>query len=253
MSDTPHRRRLGSALLGIVLLAVACSARADQDDAALWIVNQVSVPVSERWSVNLMTQARIIREIGTYERSVVRPWVAVKLPWNFEAAVGYDAHLFENPRSLLESRGWQRLGYEHDWGRFKTQVHFWQEERFIEGDDEVAWRSRFLVGATVPLPYSLTGVVRNEFFINLNKTDRIRDLGLGENQFFAGFRRRVTPWLRVDVGYLMQFLERPDRDVYNHGLLLGFSITTPSLSSLWNKISRGQSAFNDSGKCGDRR
>jgi len=234
MTEVFRRGRYAALLAGAWLLTIASVGYAGQDDAALWVVNQLNVPVSERWSVNLMTQARIVREVGTYERTVVRPWVAVKLPWNFEAAVGYDAHLFENPRSFLESRGWQRLAYEHDWGYFKSQFHFWQEERFIQGDDEVAWRSRFLMGATTSLPYSLTGVVRNEFFINLNQTDKIRDTGLGEDQFFAGFRRPVNDWLRIEFGYLMQFLERPGKDLFNHGLLLGFAVETPRLDSLWS-------------------
>lgn len=220
--------------LGVLSLGLVASARADEHEGALWVVGLWTLPVSETFALHLMTQSRIVDDVRSYERTVVRPYLSVALPSGFEAALGYDAHIFENPISLLESRAWQRLAYEHDWGAWKSQVHFWQEERFIEGSDDVAWRSRINVGASFPISRSLelTGVIRNEFFVNLNETDVIRRTGLGEDHAYAGLRRPFGPWLTLEVGYLMQYRRRPGPDLFDHTLALGFAVALPSLVDL---------------------
>lgn len=176
-----------------------------------------------------MVQNRWVRDIDSYERTVVRPWISFDWTERIELAVGYDGHHFENPLSTLENRAWQRIAYHHDFGGPALFTHFWLEERFFENTDSVAWRGRFQIGGLLDLPHDYQIVVRNEFFVDFNETTRIRHRGLGENHIFAGVRRPIRSWLGMEIGYLMQYLDRRSRDVFNHTLIIGFSFTTPQL------------------------
>ncbi len=220
-------------LCAAALLAAAGPVRAAEHDAALWSVGTLRVPLTERLSWHLTGQARWVDEIDTFERGVVRSWLSLSLPRRFGAALGYDAHIFDNPRSTVEQRFWQQLAHSVTWGPVTTRTQGRLEERFFEGVDKVAWRARFLVGWTIDLPRSFQAVVQNDFFVNLNENRRVTYRGLGEDQLFVGVRRPLGRGLRLEAGYLMQFLERRGRDLFNHTLVLGFAYSAPPLGRLW--------------------
>ena len=93
----------------------------------------------------------------------------------------------------------------------------------------MAWRGRFQIGGSLELPRDFGLVLRNEFFVDLNETARIRRRGLGEDQLFAGVNHPLGRWLSIEVGYLMQYLDKRGPDVFNHTLMIGFSARTPKL------------------------
>ena len=196
------------------MLAFALQAHADAEhDGAVWIVNQAAVPLGERVSLHAMVQNRFTEDAATYQRTVLRPWIAYTWPEGFEAAIGYDAHLFESPNSIAEQRAWQRLAYQHDFGPVQGLT-----------DESVAFRLRWSIGGAVALPWETTLVARNEFFFDLNTTSRIRARKLGEDQLIVQLQRELFPGVRLDGGYLMQFLDGPD-DLYNHTFAIGFAVT----------------------------
>lgn len=215
------------------MLASRLAQAEDRNDAALWTVNQIAIPLDERLTAHLMVQNRWTRSLDSYERTVVRPWLSFDWNERITFALGYDAHEFENPVHALENRAWQRIAYHHDFGVPTLLTHFWLEERFFQGSSKVAWRGRFLVGASFELPANFGAVIRNEFFVDLNETSRIRRTGLGENQFWIGLNHPLGQWVKVELGYLMQFLDRKGPDQFNHGLTIGFALRTPSLKELF--------------------
>ena len=202
-------------------------------DGALWSVNQIAIPLDERLTGHLMVQNRWVQDIESYERTVVRPWLSFDWSERIAVSLGYDAHEFENPIDQLENRAWQRIAYRRDLGIPTLLTHFWLEERFFQGSNKIAWRGRFLVGASFELPANFGAVIRNEFFVNLNETSRVQKTGLGENQFWVGLNHPVGQWVKVELGYLMQFLDRKGPDQFNHGLTIGFALRTPSLQDLF--------------------
>ena len=228
---------LAVALALMLLLAPAEGVRAkDRHEGAAWLVNQIAVPLSERFSFHTMVQNRWIDDVDYYERTVVRPWFAFEWTEHVGLALGYDRHEFKD--GLDEDRAWQRIEYRHGleetrFGEPTLFTHFWLEERFFERTKRISWRGRFQIGGSLELPSGFGFLLRNEFFVDFNETSRVRKTGLGENQLYAGFFHPLTDWLRFDVGYLMQYRDQKEQDLYDHGVSLGFSIRTPSLGALF--------------------
>lgn len=231
---TRRRRAVGDlviiGLLGALSLALPRAAGAeDRNEGALWLVNQVAVPLDDRFALHAMVQNRWVNDLDNYERTVLRPWLSFDWNEHVELAAGYDRHASEYTPSD-EHRAWQRISYQYDFGRPTVLTHFWLEERFFEGSSSVAWRGRFQIGGSLELVQDLGLLVRNEFLFDLNETSRIRQRGLGEDQLYAGLYYDLTPWLRFDIGYLMQYRDQNDSpDLFNHGLFTGFSARTPTL------------------------
>ena len=223
-------RRTRAAVLAFALLLVAEGGLADdRHEGGLWLVNQVTTPLDDRFAFHTMLQNRWVNDVDRYERTVVRPWFSFAWTDQVELAIGYDRHEFDDTPGD-EDRAWQRIAYHHDFGAAAIFTHFWLEERFFESSDSVAWRGRFQIGGSLELTDDLGLVVRNEFFVNFNETSRVRRRNLGENQLNAGFQYAITRWLRFDVGYLMQYRDQSDRSgLFNHSLVTGFSIRTPTL------------------------
>ena len=231
MARNRRRTRSAAVLFAALSLGASAARAGDRHEGAIWIVNQAAAPVSEKISLHLMVQNRWTEDVGPYQRTMVRPWVTVGLPAGFRFATGYDAHAFESPTEFVEQRAWQRIEWSHPLGPVRLLTHFWLEERFFPGNS-VAWRGRFQVGGAVDLPADVQLVVRNDMMFDLNTTDRIRSTGLGENQLFATFSRRLLDGVRLDAGYLMQYLDSPGSDLYNHSFTIGLAFETPALREL---------------------
>ena len=216
-------------LTGLLLAGVPRASRAVDNDAGIWLANQVKVPLGERLAVHGMVQNRWSDEIDRYERTVLRPWVSYSWPGQGHVALGYDLHEFEQP-DRWEQRAWQRFAVEHPIDRFTLLGHVWMEERFFQNTDSVAVRARFNVGASADLGSDFSATLRNEFFFDLNGTSRVRNAGLGENQLVFALSRKLPGNLVFELGYLQQYLDRRgNADIYNHFVMTGFSWRTPQL------------------------
>jgi hypothetical protein len=223
-------RNLLACTFSILILAGRVAAD-DRNEGALWLVNQVGVPIDDRFAFHTMLQNRWVNDLDSYERTVVRPWISFDWTEHVELAIGYDRHEFKNTSD--ENRAWQRIAYQYDFGKPTLFTHFWLEERFFEGAERIAWRGRFQIGGSLELPYDLGLLVRNEFLVDLNETSRVRRSGLGEDQFYAGLYYPLASGLRFDVGYLMQYRDMKGPDLFDHTLFMGFSVTTPRLGDLF--------------------
>ena len=221
--------RLWLATSFVVVLLPSTVQAEDRNDGALWTVNQIGVPLDERFAVHLMVQNRWSNDIESYERTVVRPWLSFDWTERVGLSLGYDRHEFVSPIHRHEDRAWQRIAYRHELGESTLLTHLWMEERFFQGSSTTAVRARFMVGATYPLSNELRLAVRNEFFVDLHGTSRVRRAGLGEDQLFLGINHPLHRWVNLELGYLMVYLDRKGPDQFNHALLMGLSFKTPKI------------------------
>jgi hypothetical protein len=223
-------RRPRPALLAaawLATLAAAQPAGAVSEEGALWTTLHLALPVSPRLSAHLIVQPRFDADVSRLQRVVVRPWLEAGLGRGFAAALGYDAHVIENPVSTLEQRVWQQLSFGRAWRPLRGFARLRLEERFLEGSDPVAWRSRLLVGLGAPLGRSFELVAQDELFVNLNQTRRVARTGVRENRLYAGFGRPLRDRLRADLGYQLQWQELPGADRMFHTLMLGLRFDAP--------------------------
>lgn len=217
----------------LVAFAALDPARAAEETASLWFTSNIRVPISERFSWNLIVQPRFDDDISQLDRVLVRSWFDASLPYGLAVGLGYDAHVIENPVPLLEQRAWQQLAFKRKWPAVRTFGYARIEQRFFEDSDGVAVRGRVLLGLAVPLMRSVDLVARNEFFVNFNETDAGVRTGYRENRLFGGLSRPLNQRTRAEVGYQMLWVNLPGPDAIAHTLMLGIAFETPSLQTLW--------------------
>lgn len=89
------------------------------------------------------------------------------------------------------------------------------EQRFIVGNDGLAWRLREQIRLVAPIRRSpLSAVLWAEPFIALNRTSATRE-SFDQLRVFAGVSARLSRHADVEFGYLNQHLHRLSGDVTN--------------------------------------
>lgn len=226
---TRWTRAVVTAALCVTLAGIPSPVVAAEHDASLWITTLVRMPIADRYSLSLILQPRFDDDIGRIERVLIRPWFEVDIKHGFAAAVGYDMHANINPSSRWEQRAWQQLAHRHAFSGWKSLVWIRVEERFFENARAVPVRGRFLLGAIVPLPESLSLMFTNEFFVNFNTTGVVSKTGFRENRVFGTINRQFGQWTQLGVGYQMQWVDRPAQNLISHAVMLNLWFETPNV------------------------
>lgn len=145
---------------------------------------------------------------------MARPGIGLQaLPW-LSLWAGY-AWVPTFPDGLAEvvheHRVWEQvlLAYETSF-RLNLQSRTRVEQRFHESGGAVGVRLRQLArvswrpSAEVPVG----GLVSDEVFIGLNSTAWGQPAGFDQNRLFVGPFFQLTPWARIEAGYLFVYLNR---------------------------------------------
>ena len=119
-------------IVGCLVLLQAPPAQSAEDDAGLWATLALSGEFAGPVRGNLMVQPRFADDIGELERFVVRPSVSIELPRSVTVALGYDAHLIDNPRNATEHRIWQQVALDVPLGSLGLHHRLRLEERLLE-------------------------------------------------------------------------------------------------------------------------
>jgi len=223
-APSPLLHRLVHVVLALCAPLLAVPASAAEDDGRLWLTGSTRVGLPAAFSASLLLQTRFSDDIGEFERLVIRPSLGRSLGAGFSAAIGYGAHIIEEPTDKVEHRAWQQLSFEHR-ASFLNVVHRLRlEQRFLEGVDGTALRLRYLLGGSVPLFSSpLRASLRNELFFDLNSKRAGPDSGFGETRFFAGLSHPLGTALTLEGGYQLQYVDGRNQDAANHTLILSLS------------------------------
>jgi len=213
-------------LAGMLAASAPAPAHAAENGAAGWMGVKVRAPFAERFSFQLLTEARLFEELNQARFLLLRPWFDVSLPFGLSVALGYDALLLVNPVNRQEHRLWQQLAHGHAWEHIRTTLQFRLEERFFSFVDDVSVRGRLLVGIGVPLVKELALLVSNEFFVSFNEVGGFDPRGYSENRIFGGFGWRFNDWMSTKLGYQNQWIDF--LDLFNHTVLVNVAFTTPT-------------------------
>jgi hypothetical protein len=212
--------RRSSILVGLfLLLSLELSA---EQDAAAWLVTNVSTQLGQRASANLEIQHRFIDNASDFSQRLIRPSVTYRLNDTFTVTAGY-AHILtdlDGRQPFSENRPWQQLGYSiygNDYG-LNVSGRTRLEQRFVELGDDVGWRVRQMLRVELPFQEKgqTKGVLWNETFVGLNSTSWGQRNDLDQSRTFLGVMTPVTENIQVEAGYLNQWINRPGEDLINH-------------------------------------
>lgn len=213
------RRAAAGALAGAAVLAAASPARADTAfDMQVWTAAFLTAKLTGREPAATSGVSGWLdlhaRRTGGGVIGIVRPALGYRFSKAASAWVGYAAiGLFDDaPDSRAqEHRAWQQGLFNVPLGALTFQIRPRLEERFRDGQPDIAFRARLLVranvafGADVPV-YLATWT---EPFFHLNDAAWGPRGGFDQNRLFLGIGLKGPAGTRVEVGYLNVTVSRP--------------------------------------------
>ncbi len=215
------------ALAGIFPLVASADT---EEDGRLWLnfSAQGDTPV-ERWRWYAEIQPRWREEGEQFDQLIIRPAVNYKLTDASSIWLGY-AHVTSHPvnrATVDENRLWQQYIYNFspiNGVAITSRTRL--EQRWLENGEDTGYRLRQTLRLARPFDSapSLSAVVSDEIFINLNSTDWGARSGFDQNRLFAGFSYAITGKTKVEMGYLNQYVRTSTNDRMNHVLSTSFSI-----------------------------
>jgi hypothetical protein len=196
----------------LVLLALApCTARADgEQDVQFWTPTTVGKVFDDRWSAQVETQVRFVENVAELQNSLIRPAVVYRATPRTSLFFGYAFVPYFYPARRNEQRLWQQLITSATVRRWTLTPRVRLEERFLPSTEGVAIRLRGQMRAMRPL--SRNGAwqlsLSDEVFFHLNSVSESVQAGFSANRTQVGLNRRVSRFMTVEPGYLLQLTRR---------------------------------------------
>jgi len=209
------------ALLIVFQIAGSAAFAETIHDARLWmnVTGQGRMAHESHWRWYFDVQNRDRNSARDIDQFVVRPGVGYVLTDRFSLWAGYAYTAnFTAAGKVYENRTWEQMTWSpaasSPW-TLRTRV----EQRFFQGSDRTGWRGRQQVrfAHAIKSRPSLSAIGWDEVFFHLNTTSRSQP-GLDQNRAFGGIGIKLNSKVRLDVGYLNQFVHSEPANRMNHVL-----------------------------------
>lgn len=221
MNRTVHRCGRLSRVAGLIACAATAAETAAQTnhDAGGWfaifgngrIESREESPL--RWWLD--GHFRLLDDAGGFNQFIIRPGLGYALSDEHTLWQGY-AYIRTSPagsgKDFDEHRTWQQWMYAPTAGDWSFVHRSRLEQRWVETGSDVGLRWRQMLRVQYKLPdaprWSL--IAWNEAFFHLNDTDWGARAGFDQNRAFlgVGFKPAPDARVRIEVGYLNQFIHR---------------------------------------------
>ncbi len=199
-------------------LCLCCSLQAQDSETGNWIIYIGSKKINDKWNWHHEVQYRNYNFIGDLEQLLLRTGVGVNLtPGNNNLLLGYGYILSENyiagtddKLSIGEHRIFQQFITKQKFGRVSIQHRYRIEERWVE-DSDFKWRFRYFLALNIAL--SNKELIANTWYLSLydeiflNGQNAVFD----RNRMYAALGYRVSPELKVELGFMSQVFEKRSR------------------------------------------
>lgn len=198
---------------------------AQESSLGNWLIYIGNKKIDSKWNFHHEIQYRNYNVIGDLEQLLLRTGIGYALTENTNALLGYGFIHSQNYLSnstekikIDEHRIFQQLINKSKIGKVGLQHRYRFEQRFVQ--DQFKMRFRYFLGINIPLSKQeqnnlyLSGY--NEIFLNskANVFDR--------NRAYVGLGRKFSKQLKIEVGYMNQFLSNGNRDQINLILFSNF-------------------------------
>lgn len=190
-----------------------------------WLIYIGNKKIDSKWNLHHEVQYRNYNAIGDLEQLLLRTGAGYKLTDNSNLLLGYGfihsqnyAGNTDEKTKVDEHRIFQQFITKSKTGLVGWQHRYRFEQRFVS--DEMKLRFRYFLGLNIPFTKQENNKYYfscyNEIFINskANVFDR--------NRTYAGLGYKLNTTLKIELGYMNQFLNSGNRDQVNILLFSSF-------------------------------
>ncbi|MEB3206823.1 MAG: DUF2490 domain-containing protein [Vampirovibrionales bacterium] len=234
-------RFLGSSLFALLLVMIVQQPMAlakNDRDLEMWLPVTLDAHVTPHIRFQGEVQTRLGDNISQMDRLLIRGAVGAQITKSFSLWQGYGwvpsfeklnvkQDTFEENFNN-ENRLYQQAMFENQWSKLKIVNRTRLEERFIDNTSGTSVRARHMVRLVYPITPSgkLSGVVYDEFFINLNHLRVGPQAGFDQNRLFVGLNQKLFKYTSLEAGYLWNPVNvfKSSINRTNHIILIGLNV-----------------------------
>jgi hypothetical protein len=185
----------------------------------------VVTPELKSFKYWLEGQGRFGNNSSTFSQGVLRGGLGYRVNNDVSLWLGYAFVPTDQPFAKIpfdEHDIWEQLLWTHKFEAVTLTSRTRVEQRFIPTGNDVGLRLLQQLKAFMPLVCapSFSLVASDEYFVNLNKTDYGARAGFDQNWVFAGLGYNFNPNIRTEIGYMLQYINKPVGADRKHDILL---------------------------------
>lgn len=198
----------------ILAMLVPMASIAQDSDLGNWLIYIGNKKLNTEWNLHHEVQYRNYNVIGDLEQLLLRTGLGKNLTkGNNNLLLGYgfirsENYINEEDKIVVnEHRIFQQFITKQKIGKVDVQHRYRFEQRFVE--DNFKLRFRYFIGLSYPISEQFYLSSYNEIFINTvqNAFDRHR--------LYGGLGYKISDRVKVELGYMNQFLTTLNRDQIN--------------------------------------
>lgn len=218
-----------SILLGIPLALLVVPAFAQEHDSELWLTGQGQIALDKKTRIETEITSRMSDDSGGLYEIEIAGGAARTVGNGFSIGGAYVRTINYSRGSVTrtEDRFRVQAGWSGALGKVKLSTRARLEHRSRSDGDEIGYRLRPQVKASLPVggPYSL--FASHESFIPLDDTDWGQRAGYERMRNAVGLAWKASDALSIEVGYLNQynFGRNRDPDVVDHAAAVTIALS----------------------------
>jgi Protein of unknown function (DUF2490) len=214
-------------LLALSLGLLFSTASQATDDQSIWVSTTFQSDFGGSNYVGFLElQPRVKNDNRDLAQFIIRPFFGYKITKNLVASLGYawqGEYDETNGFDLATHDIVEQVQWTHNFSSpLNFQYRFRLEQRFFEDADlSHRMRHRFRLQYSVPdTKFFVVGF--DELFVYFNSLNNSRmsstvQAGINQNRSYLGVGYKVTPYLNIDTGYQLQYVNNQGKeDFYNH-------------------------------------
>lgn len=197
-------------------------------DYGTWLPANIRVPVYKHVQFFCEVQPKFRRsQHPQLEECEIRPGLGYQMNKKWSVFAGYFFNPHFDKQRTNEKRLWQQVTYSRKLEdiSFASRVRLEETWRKTYDGASVRIADQFRVTRKIANT-SFYAIVSDEPFVNLNSPKNGPLRGFAENRLFIGVGKTVTPFARVELGYLNQYKNSRTAkpDLVNHVVLAQLSL-----------------------------
>lgn len=221
---------LFSRCLIILFIFISIPAFALQQQTRLWAGIDLSGDFFnvENWLYDINSQARYTFTDSQYQTTQSEASLGYKTSDKLSLWLGYS-WLIENANSTQQHRLWQQIIWnilDNDQFNLMSRSRLEERKDVYEPEWSIRLRQRLQLSFPKLLFHTLTPIIYNELFVNINNPPWVNNQLINQNRVFVGIDIPIWKKVDVQVGYLNQYQIREPENRDNHIIYANLNIKT---------------------------